>query len=62
MKLIDPDHPFFQPLWTRILTSGLPIAWSVVEFWSNQPTWGFIFLAAGIYAGLTFILHARKPK
>jgi hypothetical protein len=62
MKLIDPDHPSFRPLWVRVLTSVLPIAWAIVEFMTDNMTWGFIFLAAGIYAGLTFILHARKPR
>lgn len=62
MKLIDPEHPFFKPLWIRIVTAGVPTAWSIVEFASGQVTWGFIFLAAGIYAGLTFILHARNQR
>jgi hypothetical protein len=60
MKLIDPDHPFFKPLWIRVATSVLPIAWAGVEFWQNEATWGFIFLAAGLYAGLTFYFAARR--
>ena len=62
MKLLDPEHPMFKPLWTRVLTTVLPIAWAGVEFWQNEILWGFIFLSAGVYAGLTFWFHSQGPK
>ncbi|WP_416798245.1 hypothetical protein [Ciceribacter azotifigens] len=56
MKFLDPQHPFFRPLWLRILTVVLPAIWAVVE-WSNGATgWAIIFLAAAGYAGWQLFL------
>ena len=49
-KFLDPDHPFFKPVWRRWATAGLPRAWSVVEFANASPGWGVLFGAAGVYA------------
>ena len=59
-QFLDPHHKMFKPLWVRVLTAGLPIAWSVVEFTQGNLSWGFIFLAAGFYAGLTFWLARNQ--
>lgn len=64
MKFLDPQHPFFRPLWRRILTVALPAAWAVVE-WSNGATgWAIIFLAAAGYAGWQLFLSpdAKAPS
>jgi hypothetical protein len=31
MKLIDPHHPFYQPLWRRIAVVAVCTAWFVFE-------------------------------
>jgi hypothetical protein len=49
-KILDPDHPFFKPVWRRWATGLLPIAWGAVEFWLESPGWGLLFVAAGAYA------------
>ena len=36
-------------------------AWTGVEFYNGQATWGFIFLAAGAYAACSLIIF-YKPK
>ncbi|MFB2532765.1 hypothetical protein ACEYYB_09000 [Paracoccus sp. p4-l81] len=47
--LIDPQAPFFRPLWVRILVVAVPLVWAVVEFAAASPGFGLIFGAAGAY-------------
>jgi len=58
MKLLDPDHPFFIPVWRRWATVLLPIGWAGVELYLGSPGWALLFAAAGAYAG--YILLWRK--
>lgn len=58
-KFLDTDHPFFRPLWTRVLFTALPLGWAVLEFTTGAPFWGMIFLALGVYAGYNFFFVAR---
>lgn len=51
MNLFDFNHPFFRPLWIRVLTVGLAAAWGIVEFLGDAPFWGVLFCGL---AGLTF--------
>lgn len=47
--LIDPQNPFFRPLWIRVLCVLLPLLWAGVEFRNAAPFWGVLFAAAGLY-------------
>ena len=42
MKIIDPDHPFYRPLWVRLLIVGLCVGWTAVEYYNGEETWGII--------------------
>ncbi|MGO4851329.1 hypothetical protein [Phaeovulum sp. W22_SRMD_FR3] len=59
MKMIDPDHPFFAPMWRRVLTTVLPILWGGVELATGNPGWALIFAGAGAYAGWELIVKPR---
>jgi hypothetical protein len=48
MKLIDPTHPFFAPLWRRVAVTGLCLGWGVVEFATGAPFWGVLFGGVGL--------------
>lgn len=50
MKLIDPDHPFFRPVWRRWASALLPLAWALVELFTGSPGWAILFGALGGYA------------
>lgn len=59
MKLVDPDAPFFRPLWVRVLCVLLPLIWAAVEFWFASPIWGMLFGAAGVYLALALFVWRR---
>lgn len=56
--LVDPNAPFFRPLWVRILCVALPLAWAGVELRAGSPFWALCSGAAGAY--LAFELFARR--
>lgn len=60
-KFIDPDHPFYRPLWKRLLIVGSCALWTAIEFWNGATTWGMIFLAVTAYTSATLIVFF-KPK
>lgn len=61
MKFIDPDHPFYRPLWVRLLLVGFCSAWTAFEFYNGSEGWGMIFLAVSAYAFAQLILF-YKPS
>ena len=44
--LVDPNAPFFRPLWVRVLCVILPLIWAVVELRSGAVFWAILFGAA----------------
>ncbi|MBB4009765.1 hypothetical protein [Allorhizobium taibaishanense] len=62
MNFLDPHHPFFKPLWVRILVTLVPLAWAGVELYGGSPTWAMISLALGVYAGLQLFWTFNKTE
>lgn len=60
MKFLDPDHPFFAPMWRRWATTLLPLAWAGMELWNGSVQWALLFAAIGAYAG--WMLLAKGPS
>lgn len=48
MEFFNVKHPMFNPLWVRILITGVCTIWAMLEFGSGNPFWGILF--AGIAA------------
>lgn len=59
IKFIDPDHPFYRPLWVRLLLVGFCAAWTAVEFYQEQGFWGMIFLAMTAYAASVLLIFYK---
>lgn len=59
MKFIDPDHPFYRPLWRRVLLVGLCAVWTAVEFYNGERAWGTVFLVVSAYAFANLILFFK---
>ncbi len=39
------NHPFFRPLWRRVVVTLLVGGWTVVEFVNGAQFWGMLFAA-----------------
>ena len=61
-KLFDFNHPFFKPLWIRILVTGACLVWGIVEFIIGEPLWGVLFCGLGAMAayGLFVTFEPRE--
>lgn len=57
MKLLDPAHPFFRPLWRRIAIVALCLGWALVETLGGSPFWAVLFGAAGVYAAWELLIR-----
>ena len=57
--LVDPNAPFFRPLWVRVLCVILPLIWAVVELRSGAVFWAILFGAAGVYLGFELFLRRK---
>lgn len=51
----DMNHPFFRPLWRRVVLVAFCAIWSVVEWASGQVFWGAITGGIAAYAAWTFL-------
>lgn len=56
MKGFDFDHPFFNPLWIRVLVFAVCIAWGLFEFVAGNVFWGLLFCGLGLWAGHSFFI------
>ena len=57
--LVDPNAPFFRPLWVRILCVVVPLLWAGVELWTGSPFWAFLSGAAGLYLAYELFFNRR---
>jgi hypothetical protein len=56
MQFLDPNHPFFRPVWRRWATGLLPLIWGGVELFTGNPGWAILFGGAGAYALYMLVL------
>jgi hypothetical protein len=50
MRLFELQHPFFRPLWRRVLVVAICLGWAVFELATGSPFWAIIFGALGATA------------
>ncbi len=60
MALFDFDHPFFDPLWRRIVVVVICVGWGLFEFASGAITWGMIFTGIGGVAAYHLLIARRN--
>ena len=62
-RLFDLDHPFFIPLWRRVVIVAMCVGWALVEFSTGSPGWGMLFGGIGVYCFWHFFFnfHPRSP-
>lgn len=61
MKLIDVQHPWFIPMYRRVLVVVICAGWAVVEIVNNSPFWAILFGALAVYCAHQFFV-AFDPK
>ncbi len=52
----DKHHPFFRPLWRRVLVVAICFGWAIVELVFANPTWALISAAIGAYGVWVFFV------
>ncbi len=55
-KFFDLDHPFFRPLWLRVLVVAACLGWAAVELVTGSPGWAIAFGALGLYSAYRFFV------
>jgi hypothetical protein len=55
-KFLNPQHPWFIPLWRRVLVVGICALWALLEFATGSPSWGILFGALGVYCAHQFFI------
>ncbi len=62
-RLFDFNHPFFRPLWIRVLIVVLCLGWAAFELLSGNLFWAILFGAIGVAAvwGLFINFNPREP-
>ena len=60
-KFFDLRHPFFNPLWRRVLTVAVSGGWAVVELVSGSPGWAIMFGAVAAWCAYEFFVNWEPP-
>ena len=55
-KILDPNHPFFAPVWRRWATTILPGGWALFEAFQGSPGWALLFAALSAFAFYMLII------
>lgn len=62
MKLVDQQHPFYQPLWRRIAITITIVLWTGFEiFIAGDPLWLVLSSALLVYSIWVFFVTWPKP-
>jgi hypothetical protein len=62
MALIDPAHPFFRPLWRRVVVVVACLGWALIEIITGSPGWAMLFGGAGLYAAYVLLVAVRSEE
>jgi hypothetical protein len=62
MKLIDQNHPFYQPLWRRLVIVGVTGGWAAFELlFGGEPLWMVLFGALFAYCAWSLLIAWKPP-
>ena len=50
------SHPFFDPLWRRILLVAAIVVWSLTEFYFESYTWGMMVGIFAVYGAWSYLI------
>jgi hypothetical protein len=61
-RMIDPNHPFYDALWRRLLIPVVCLVWVGIELYFGEPLWAGIVAVVGLYATYKLFGEKRRPK
>lgn len=62
-RVSDLNHPFYRPLWRRILLVAVTGAWACYEnFWIKDPMWMVLTAGIFVYAAWVFLIRWVDPE
>ncbi|MBT8418473.1 MAG: hypothetical protein KJO42_13625 [Silicimonas sp.] len=56
-NLFEVRHPFFRPLWRRVLVTSLCLGWALVELANGAGVWAALFGVCGVYLFVQFFIR-----
>lgn len=58
--LTESDRAFFRPKWRRVVVTLFCVAWSILEWVSNEPIWATIAVGITLYCLWNFFYKFEK--
>lgn len=64
--MIDPNHPFYDALWRRLLIPAVCFVWVAIELYAGEAVWAGIVAIVGLFATYKLFFdrkasEGRKP-
>ena len=57
----DREHPFFRPLWRRILLVAFCALWAAWEIYNGERFWAYLTLGITAYGAWVFLFTYNRP-
>lgn len=58
----DRDHPFFRPLYRRVLVTLFCAAWAAWEFYNGERLWAYITMGLAAYSAWVFLFTYDRDR
>ena len=58
----DRDHPFFRPLYRRVLVTLFCAAWAAWEVYNGERMWSYIAMGITAYSFWVFLLTYDRDR
>ena len=54
-------HPFFKPVYRRVLVTALCFGWGLFEGYNGAMGWAAVFIGLALYCGYEFFWNWQDP-
>ncbi len=59
--MIDPNHPFYDALWRRLLIPAVCFVWVGIELYAGEAIWAGIVAVVGLFATYKLFFDRKAP-
>lgn len=60
--MIDPNHPFYDATWRRVLIPVVCFVWVCIELYAGEAMWAGIVGVVGLFATYKLFFDRKKPE